>query len=177
MITLHDIGNSLHRHRLFFFMSFLLVFSFSSLKAQPQNPPRPIAIYTNPAQGLFFGAFTHGITGGTLIVYPDGSRSSTGDVVQLSLGYVFSPAIIEVEAPLGTRIGILNGSNATLTGTNGGSMTMEIGSTDLGAHFVTTVAPPGRTQVRVGGILHIGNTLANPPGAYTGMFQVTFVQE
>jgi len=177
MITLHGIIQQLYRQRLFVCMSFFFLCSFSSLQAQPQQPPRPIIIYTNPAQGLFFGAFYHGAAGGTVIVYPDGSRSTTGDVVQLGLGHLFSPAIIEVEAPLGTRLGILNGMDAVLSGSNGGTMTMEVGSSNVGSHFVTTVVAPGRTQVRVGGILYVGNILANPPGAYSGMFQITFVQE
>lgn len=176
MITRNDIQSNTYRYCLFFCVSLLFLFAHTSLKAQ-QHPPRPIAIYTNPAQGLFFGAFYHGAAGGTVIVYPDGSRSATGDVVQLGLGQPFSPAFIDVEAPLGTRIGILNGPDATLSGSNGGTMTMQIGATNVGVHFVTTVAPPGRTQVRIGGTLLVGNALANPPGAYSGMFQITFVQE
>lgn len=145
--------------------------------AQPQQPPRPIAIYTNPAQGLYFGAFYQGLSGGSVIVYPDGSRSTTGDVIQASLGFLFAPAIFEVEADPGTRIGILNGPNATLTGSNGGSLTLEVGSSDLGSPFIVTTTPPARTQVRIGGILYIGSPLANPVGAYSGQFSVTFIQE
>lgn len=142
-----------------------------------QLPPTPFAIYSNPAQGLFFGAFYHGMMGGSVIIYPDGSRSSTGDVVPVSLGFPFSPAIFEVEAPLGTRIAILNGPDAILTGSNGGTMTVHIGSSDIGSPFVTTIAPPGRTQVRVGGTLYVGSSLANPVGSYSGMFSITFIQE
>jgi hypothetical protein len=177
MINTHDIVQKLYRQRLFFCMSFFFLCSLSSLQAQPQQPPRPVIIYTNPAQGLFFGAFYHGAAGGSVIVYPDGSRSATGDVVQLGLGQLFAPAIFEIEAPIGTRLGILNGPDAVLSGSNGGTMTMQVGDSDVGNHFVTTIAAPGRTQVRVGGILNVGNSLANPPGAYSGMFQITFVQE
>ena len=154
----------------------LLCIGITKVFSQPK-PPKPFAIYTNPAQGLFFGAFYHGLTGGSIIVYPDGSRATTGDVVQLNLGHPFSPAIIEVEAPVGTRIAILNGPDAVLNGSNGGSMILSIGNSDIGTPFITTVSPPGRTQVRIGGTLYIGNSLANPVGSYSGMFSVIFIQE
>ncbi len=32
-----------------------------------EPPPKPISVYVNPAQGLIFGAFFQGITGGTVI--------------------------------------------------------------------------------------------------------------
>jgi len=39
------------------------------------------------------------------------------------------------------------------------------------------VAPPVRMQIRVGGILIVGNPLANPAGNYSGSFMVMFIQE
>jgi hypothetical protein len=155
----------------------LLLCIFSSNLYAQQLPPKPFAIFTNPSQSLMFGAFCQGSLGGSVIIFPDGTRSATGDIITLGLGYPFAAAIIDVEAPLGTRIAVLNGPNATLTGTNGGSMTMLIGNTDLDANFVTTVSPPGRTQVRVGGTLIVGSPLANPKGYYSGLFIITFVQE
>lgn len=154
----------------------LLCIFNTSIYAQ-QLPPKPFAIFTNPSQSLMFGAFCQGSLGGSVIIFPDGTRSATGDVIPLGLGYPFAAAIIDVEAPLGTRIAVLNGPQATLTGTNGGSMTMLIGNTDLGTNFVTTVTPPGRTQVRIGGTLIVGTPLANPKGYYSGLFTITFVQE
>jgi hypothetical protein len=145
--------------------------------AQPQLPPRPIAIFANPAQGMYFGAFCQGVLGGTVIIYPDGSRSTTGDVIQLSLGFTFAPAIFEVEAAPGTRVGILNGPNVSLTGSNGGFMTLQLGDSDLGSPFVVTTTPPSRMQVRIGGTLYVGTPLANPVGAYSGQFSITFIQE
>lgn len=160
------------------FTGILVVLQLLPKHVQAQElPPTPFAIYSNPAQGLFFGAFYHGMMGGSVIVYPDGSRSSTGDVVPVSLGFPFSPAILEVEAPLGTRIAILNGPDVALTGSNGGTMMLHVGSSDIGPSFVTTTAPPARTQVRVGGTLYVGSSLANPVGAYVGMFSITFIQE
>jgi len=142
-----------------------------------EPPPRPIAVYVNPAQGLIFGAFFQGMSGGTVIIYPDGSRSVTGSVVQANLGYPFSPAIFEIEANRGTLISILNGPDVTLTGSNGGSITLHIGAASTGSSFVTTATPPARNLVRIGGTLTVGPPPSNPSGSYSGVFTVTFIQE
>jgi hypothetical protein len=141
-----------------------------------ENPPRPISIYINPAQGLIFGAFYQGGSGGTVILYPNGSRSTTGSIIQASLGFSFSPAIFEVDAEPGTIVTISNGPDVSLAGSNGGSMTLHIGNSDLGSPFITTAVSPARTLVRIGGTLTVGSPLASPPGNYNGTFSVTFIQ-
>jgi len=162
--------------RLTICVSLLLAgFSFSVV-AQPP-PPRPISIYVNPAQGMIFGAFFQGVSGGTVILYPDGSRTVTGSLVQANLGYPFSPAIFEVDANVGTMVSIMNGPDVTLSGSNGGTLSLHIGAASTGSSFVTSVAPPSRTQVRIGGTLTVGNQLANPSGNYSGTFSVTFIQQ
>ena len=142
-----------------------------------EAPPRPITVYVNPAQGLNFGAFTQGVTGGTVIIYPTGVRSTTGDVLQLPSGIPFSPAIFEVEANVGTVVSIINGPDVQLNGSNGGSMLLQLGGSSTGSPFITTIPPPARTEVRIGGTLFVGSQLANPGGEYSGTFMVTFVQE
>lgn len=146
------------------------------VKAQ-EPPPRPISVYVNPAQGLIFGAFFQGVIGGTVTVFPDGSRSVTGSIVQANLGFPFSPAIFEVDANPGTLIQILNGPDVTLTGSNGGTLSLHIGSASTGSPFVATATSPARTLVRIGGTLTVGPPLANPSGSYSGLFSVTFIQE
>lgn len=158
-----------------FIMSVLVFFS-TRIKAQ-EHPPRPISVYVNPAQGLIFGAFFQGNTGGSVILYPDGSRSVTGDVVLANIGLPFSPAIFEVDANPGALISILNGPDATLTGSNGGMLRLHIGTSSTGSPFIATAIPPNRTEVRIGGTLTAGNALANPSGVYSGYFSVTFIQE
>jgi hypothetical protein len=154
----------------------LLLCIYLPARAQ-EPPPRPVAVYVDPSQGLIFGAFFQGVSGGTVIIYPDGSRSVTGSIVQANLGFLFSPAIFEIDANRGTLISIVNGPDVTLTGSNGGSIQLHVGASSLGAQFITTATPPARTQLRVGGILTIGSPLANPAGSYSGMFSVTFIQE
>jgi hypothetical protein len=149
----------------------------SSLFAKGQeDPPIPINVYVSTAQGLNFGAFYPGSAGGNVIVYPTGLRSVTGDVVEVSAGYSYTPAMYEIEANPGTLITIL-GSVTTLTGSNGGSMTLTTGDADPALPLITTAIPPARTLLNLGGTLSVNNMLANPPGFYSGIFQVTFIQE
>jgi len=141
-----------------------------------EKPPRPVTIFIDPAQGLSFGAFFQGTSGGTVIIYAAGSRSTTGSIIQANLGFSFSPAIFEVDAEPGTIVTISNGPDATLTGSNGGTMSMHIGSSSLGSPFIATAVSPARTQIRIGGTLTVGSSLANPPGNYNGTFSITFIQ-
>jgi hypothetical protein len=165
-----------------FLVAVLLLVSFSTFAQIKipligiEKPPRPVTIFVDPAQGLSFGAFFQGPSGGTVIIYPNGARSTTGSVIQANLGFSYSPAIFEVDAEPGTIVTISNGPNATLTGSSGGTMTMQIGSSSLGSPFTATAVSPARTQIRIGGTLIVGNPLANPPGNYNGTFSVTFIQ-
>lgn len=155
----------------------LLVASLPVSSFAQQLPPRPLSVYVNPAQPLSFGAFFQGPMGGSVIIYPDGSRSVTGDVVQANLGYTFSPALFEVEALPGTLVSILNGPDITLTGSNGGSMRLRLGTSSPNSPFIVPTTAPSRTVVTVGGTLFVGSPQKNPPGSYIGTFNVTFIQE
>ncbi len=141
------------------------------------QPPRPLSVFVNPAQPLSFGAFYQGPIGGSVIVYPNGSRSSTGDVVQAGLGYSFSPAMFEVEGLPGTIVSILNGPDVILSGSNGGSMILHIGSSNPVSPFILTTSSPSRTVVNIGGTLTVGAPSSNPPGSYNGTFTVTFIEQ
>jgi len=154
----------------------ILFMIFDGLPLQAQEmPPRPIAVYLE--QDLSFGAFYHGFTGGDVIIYPDGSRSATGDVVLVNLGFLYFEAVFRVDANPGTLVSVLFGSQSILTGSNGGFMTVEVGESYPVSPFICTAVPPDRTAVSVGGRLIVGNSLANPVGDYSGLFMVTFIQE
>jgi len=154
-----------------------LLFGGSITLYAQEKPPRPISIFANPAQGLSFGAFSQTGSGGTVIISASGSRSVTGGVIALNLGFSFSPAIFEVDAEPGTLITIVNGPDISLSGSGGGSMSMHIGNSSVGSPFIATATSPARTQLRIGGTLTVGTPLANPPGDYSGTFSVTFVQQ
>lgn len=134
-----------------------------------------ITAYT--VQGISFGTFYQGNSGGTVDISYTGARSSSGDVVLINAGSSYSQAIFELEAPQGSIISILNGPDINLTGSNGGSISLRIGTADTGSPFVTSAIPPVRNQIKVGGILTIGNSTASPPGIYQGTFSITFHQE
>ncbi|WP_343700604.1 DUF4402 domain-containing protein [Chitinophaga sp.] len=134
-------------------------------------------ISVTTARQLSFGAFSQGNAGGTVQVLADGTRSSTGDVILLNMGFLYFPAIFEVEAPQGTVINIMNGPDVPLTGSNGGSMTLHIGSSDQTLPFVSNAVPPARTSVKIGATLTVGTRINNPPGSYSGTFTITFIQE
>ncbi|OFY65326.1 MAG: hypothetical protein A2Y71_05600 [Bacteroidetes bacterium RBG_13_42_15] len=164
------------RFRIIFIIPVVLLYSVSmDLKAQ-EPPPRPIRIDAT-AQGLSFGAFYHGAAGGTITIDPAGSRSSTGDVVLLGLGYPFSAALFQVHASPGTVISILNGPDVPIIGIPSGSMTLHIGSSNPASPFVSTVPYTVAIPLYIGGILTVGNSAANPPGSYTGTFNVTLNRE
>lgn len=172
-------ANSFLKPTNYFCIAGILVFLLCScLSAQAQElPPRPVSIYVNPAQGLIFGAFFQGISGGSVMVYPDGSRVVTGSIVPANLGFPFSPAIFEIEGNPGTQLSIMNGPDVVLAGNNGGTLQLHLGTSSTGSPFVITTTPPARTQVRVGGTLTVGSPLANPSGSYIGTFSITFIQE
>lgn len=165
-------------HFLMMFLVVLFVVGFSNTTfTQPPPPPRPITLYVNPLQGLIFGAFFQGPTGGTVTVNPNGSRVATGDLILANMGMSYSPAIFEIEANPGTLITIINGPDVNLSGSNGGTIRLQLGTASTGKQFIASAVSPTRTEVRIGGTLTIGNTLANPPGNYSGSFMITFAQQ
>ncbi len=160
----------------------VLVLSTSSIVTFAQNPtdtfpkdPGSLSIYT--IQNMSFGAFAQGGSGGTVIVSSNGTRSVTGSVIGLNLGVQYFHAIFELDAPVGSIISILNGPDVTLTGSNGGSMSLSLSASSPLSPFSTTIPSPGRTQVTFGGTLTVGTPQVTIPGSYSGTFYITFNQE
>jgi hypothetical protein len=148
---------------------------FQEINGQ-EPPPRPVQV-TVTSQTLSFGAFTHGASGGTVVISAGGIRSATGDVILLNLGFSYSTALYQLVANAGTVISILNGSDVVLPGSNGGSITLHIGDSSPASPFVISTVPPSYTLLNIGGTLTIGNSGSNPPGNYSGLFSITFIQE
>ena len=155
-------------------LTFISVFSFAQVDPTDSLPDDPGGISVYTIQNMSFGAFSAGGAGGTIIIYNDGTRGVTGDVVALNLGIPYYQSIFDIDAPLGAIVSILNGSDVSLTGSNGGSMSMHIGNSDPASPFIITTPQPVRTQVKIGGTLTIGSPVVNPPGTYTGTFYITF---
>jgi len=156
-------------------LCFLVILCFTQLVSAQEDPPRPLEVYTY--QNLSFGAIIQGNSGGEVRIDPQGSRSVTGDLILANMGHQYGPAVFEIVANPGSVITINNGPDIELTGSNGGTLTLHIGTSLPTSPFVNTSTPPYRTQVRVGGILSVGNSLHNPSGDYIGYFSITFVQQ
>ena len=146
------------------------------LQAQ-ELPPRPVIVTANPSQPLAFGAFSPGAAGGTVTVSPNGTRSADESVVLLSLGYVYTPAMFYVRANPGTVLSVLVPPPAILTGSGGGTLSLQITGSLPSSPFVTTLPWPQQTTLLVGGTLTIGNIATNPPGTYTGTYTITLIRE
>jgi len=150
-----------------------MCFILFHLPLKAQESSIPISVFT--LQDISFGAFFLGSTGGSVTVLPDGTRLVSGDIILANMGFSCFPAIFEVETDSGTLISILKGSDTVLSGSNGGTINLQIGDSDTGSPII--VPSSGSIQVRMGGILTVGNSSANPSGAYSGSFEITFIQE
>jgi len=151
---------------------FLVLLSFSAYAQE--EPPRPLQVTT--FQNLSFGAFIQGNTGGNVIIDPQGSRSITGDLIPYSsMGYPYYPAIFEILSIPGSLINIVFGPDVTLVGNNGGTLLLHVDKSLPSSPFINTKSTS--TQVRIGGTLSVGNSIANPAGNYIGTFSITFVQQ
>ena len=148
----------------------LLLISQESVAQEP--PPRPVRVIK--IQDLSFGSFYQGGAGGTVTVLWNGTRSAGGTVVLFGVGG--SAAIFNVVANPGTIISFLK-PVSTLTDGSGHSLSLQIDTTNPASPFVTTNKYPIPTPVSFGGILTVGTPLANPPGSYSGTFDITFVQQ
>jgi hypothetical protein len=152
-----------------------LLFSFlSTAQVFGQEPPPRPATVTATAQGLSFGSFSQGATGGTVTVPASGGRTATGDVILLSLNPASSPAVFDVVGNPGTMLSILVWPASVLTGP--GSMTLQINSI-YPTPFIINTTPPISTLMYIGGVLTVLSPGSNPPGTYSGTFNITFIQE
>ncbi len=148
--------------------------------SQPNLPVRSVTV--TATQAINFGAFcltSTGSSGGTVTVDWQGNRSSTGGIVLLSTE-TYLPAIFEIQLCQGRNVVITYSATTTLTGSNGGSLTLNIGPTEKGGNgssFAVSNDCNFITPLRVGGTLDVGSNLANPGGTYTGSFSITFNQQ
>jgi hypothetical protein len=158
-----------------FILIVLLVFMIDRGNAQ-EMPPKPVSV--SLVQSLSFGAFLQSVGGGSVIVEASGIRTSMGDIILVNNGYLYFPAIFRLEGNPGTVVHFLAGPAANIMGNHGGQMTMTLGDSDPASPFIlSSSSPNGTLMIYIGGVLEVGNPLANPPGSYSGSFYVMFIQE
>ena len=158
------------------FLTAVLFLCFNSSFAQPVLPPRSLTV--TATQSLYFGTICVNGLGGTVTVGYDGSRTKTGNVVLLPNVPVSQPAIFEIKLCQGRNVNISFDAQTTLTGSNGGTLRLDIGPTEKGingASFNTNNDCNFITPMRVGGTLHIPDLAIQ--GLYTGTFEITFNQQ
>ena len=156
--------------RIFLILTFTLLGGFFQAINAQVLPPRPVIVTVNHAQPLSL-AFSPGLTGGTVTVHPDGSRSSAGDIILFGMGYVYTPAMFYVRANPGTVISLLGNPPVTLTGSGGGTLSLQIGATLPVMPFVTSVPWQQQTTLLVGGTLTVGDIIAIRQATIPGPFQ------
>lgn len=158
--------------------SLLLIFMTvcADLKAQ-EHPPRPLRL--DVIQTLGFGAFYIGSTGGSIIINTSGIRSVTGDVVPLNMaGYPYFQALIEIRAHPGTVITFSIEPVVYLTRDGGGgSMKLDAGPSSPLSPIVATSRFSEPIDLYIGGTLTVVNSASNPPGNYSGQFEIIFMQQ
>jgi hypothetical protein len=159
------------------FMIVVLLFCIKPSFTQPILPQRTLTV--TATQSIHFGTFcVMGWPGGTVSVGYDGSRSSTGNIVLLSMDPSAQPAIFEIKLCEGRNVTITYAPTIILSGSKGGELTLDIGPTEQGTNgssFITNNDCDNITVLRVGGTLHMsGSTI---PGIYTGSFSIIFNQE
>ncbi|WP_212003821.1 DUF4402 domain-containing protein [Chitinophaga sp. HK235] len=140
----------------------LFLLSWQPVKAQI----RPTII-----QQLNFGTFSTGQSGGTITISPTGACSATGDVISINKGGIATPAVIELEAPIGSRIAILE-TNSLLKGSHGSTMTLRIKGSEPAMPFVTKTP---RTSITIGGTLTVNRPGHMSSGKYDGQIFITFL--
>ncbi len=163
--------------RIFLFITLTFLGGFITVVIAQPNPPRPVMLTANNSFPLAFGAFSPGAGGGTVIISPGGTRTSTGDVILLNLGLTYSSAMFYIRANRGSVISLMISSPVTLIRGGGGSLTLNLGGTQPASPFVTTLPWPQQTTLLVGGTLTVGPIGSNLAGQYNGTFSVTCIQE
>ncbi|MFA5297518.1 MAG: DUF4402 domain-containing protein [Lutibacter sp.] len=162
--------------RLLLFITIFFFFKGFSY-AQPGLPQRSITVQAT--QALHFGTFAlSGGGDGVVTVGYDGNRSAITNILLSNLSPIAQPAIFEIKLCQGRNVTITYSPTAILTGSNGGTMTLDIGPTEKGAsgdEFPVDNNCNFITILRVGGTLHIPST--SPTGVYTGNFEISFDQE
>lgn len=154
----------------------LVILLFGTISFVPvfgqQKPPKPVSVTVSREYDLNFGSFCSGNGLNTkVIIDPYGQRTKSGNIFLLNSFY--SAARYDVSAQPGTFLSILF-QDATLTGPNSATMTLQVGGSDPPSPFVATAE---HTTVTIGGTLIVGATAVTPAGRYDGDFYITFIQE
>ncbi|HEX8616375.1 MAG TPA: DUF4402 domain-containing protein [Thermoanaerobaculia bacterium] len=127
----------------------------------------PISISNTAA--LRFGKFS-ALTGGTVVIATNGSRSATGAVV-LSSTNAGGAASFDVSGDGNATYAITLPNSATLTHSVDNTKTMSVGTFTSNPSGTGTLSAGGAQALAVGATLTVGN--AQTTGSYSGTFDVS----
>lgn len=143
------------------------------------NNASPQTITATQTQAINFGTYcVTGSSGGTVTVGWNGSRTSTGDIFLLNSKPLAQPAIFEIKLSTGRTVSFSYAPTGILNGSNGGSLTFDIGPSEYGINsssFTINSDSNFFIPFKVGGTLHIPANAVQ--GTYSGNFDITFNQE
>lgn len=158
------------------FISIVQISTGGYLYAQPALPSHQISV--TATQSLNFGSFClasiNGI-GGSVTVDWQGIRTATGDVLLMPLLPMSQPAIFQIQLCQGRNIILEYSPVNILTGSNGGSLTLNLGPSEYGpsgSSFPVSGDCNFITTLRMGGTLVVGDYSQNPEGSYSGTFEI-----
>ncbi|QJB30725.1 DUF4402 domain-containing protein [Chitinophaga oryzae] len=122
-------------------------------------------------QQLSFGTFCAGQCGGTISVDTDGATTTTGDVIPIGKGTMATPAVIELQAPVGSKISFLE-TNSLLKASNGNTLSLRLKASSPAMPFITQTP---RTSIHIGGTLTVSKPGQTTSGKYNGQVFITFL--
>jgi len=130
-------------------------------------------------QPLHFGTFcVTGSSGGNVIVNHNGNRTSTGNIILLNVAPFAQVGIYDILLCKNWDLSVTFDQTTILTGSNGGSITMEIGPSEYGisgTSFRMNGDCDYATPFHIGGTLKIpGNAIS---GNYSGTYDITVHKE
>ena len=166
-----------HNFILFLVYGILAVFEVHGQQVAAVNLVADTAILkVQIKQGISFGNFSVGNTGGKISISSIGSRQSEGSVVPLNFGGNFTALVLEIEGHQGVIVNLM-ANEAILTGSNGGKMKLRLKEMSPPMPFVLQNESPLKNTVTVGAELIVGNALESPPGAYSGQINISVISE
>jgi hypothetical protein len=157
---------------LFLLTVVLIIISFSFTQSSLAKQTITVSV----TQVIHFGTFClTGRAGGTVTLGYDCSRTSTGNIILLSSAPLAQPAVFEIDYKKKRNVNITFNPTCILTGSNGGTLTFNLGPTDQGINGSSFTMKDDIMSIYLGGTLHVLGTAL--PGTYTGSYDITFNTE
>jgi hypothetical protein len=131
------------------------------------------ALTAQENQPLSFGRFAPEATGGSIVVNPDGSRLTQGNVVPTGLNH--NPARFYVTGQLKSQFEVILPDGPVLLYREGGNETLQVTNFTLDNEDEIWVLEDGTRMINLGATLEVGSLEENPTGMYSGTYSIVFL--